>query len=253
VDVTSRRVRFPGGEGHTLTGQLTTPPSPRAAAVFVPCFTCTKDAKAVVYASRAMAEAGISTLRFDLTGVGDSEGTYEKTTLSTQLADVSAAASFLAEQAKPPTLLAGISLGGVLSVLAASDLPEVRAIATINSPSDTGHLRKLLLDIEPALEHEPTDVTLFGRTTRIGPGFINDLTRHDTEAALAGLQRPLLIVHATEDRVVPLDAAGNLFGAARHPKSFLAVDGADHLFLADPDAASWLGRVIAVWSQRYTG
>lgn len=251
MNVAGRRVRLPGGAGHTLVGQLTQARPELATAVFVPCFTCTKDAKAVVYASRALAEAGITTLRFDLTGVGDSDGAYENTTVTTQLADVRAAASFLAEESAPPGLLVGISLGGVLAVLAAGDLPEVRALATINSPSDTVHLRKLLLDMEPALEREATDVTLFGRTTRIGPGFIDDLTGHDTESALDALRRPLLIAHATDDRVVPLAAAGRLFTAARHPKSFLAVDGADHLLLSDPDAASWVGRVIGAWASRH--
>jgi putative redox protein len=205
-----------------------------------------------VYASRALAEAGITTLRFDLTGVGDSEGPYEDTTVSTQIDDVRAAVSFLTDEVGKPALLIGISLGGVLAIHAVSGLPGVRAVATINSPSDTVHLRKLLLDIAPALEREATEVTLFGRTTRIGPGFISDLSEHDTKAALAALDRPLLITHATEDRVVPLEAAARLFGAAYHPKSFVAVDGVDHLLLGEPEAAAWLGRVIAAWARRYT-
>ncbi len=251
VELATRPVRFPGGSGHELAGTLETPERPRAGAVVVPCFTCTRDAKAVVRISRALAAAGIAALRFDPTGIGGSGGAFEATTVRSQVGDVRAAAAFLEAGTVPVRLLVGVSLGGALAVLAAEGLPGVRAVATVNAPAGTAHLRELLLEIEPRLAHEDAEVTLLGRTTRIGRAFVEDLARHDVASALGRLGRPLLVAHAVEDRLVPLEAAATLFAAARHPRSFVAVDGVGHLMLEDPDAAAWLGEVIAAWARRY--
>lgn len=249
----SRRVRFAGGAGHALAGQLELPGAEaRGWALFAPCFTCIKDTKAVAHISRTLAEHGIGTLRFDFTGLGESGGDFAETTFSTQLQDLEAAADYLKGEAGAAGLLVGMSLGGAAALAGASRLPEVRAVATVNSPSDTAHLSDLLLERAPALaHHETAEVTLLGRTTRIGRAMVEDLRRHDIEAAAAGLGRALLIFHAPGDQVVGAAAAERLFRAARHPKSFVAVDGSDHLLLSGRDDPRFVGEVMAAWATRY--
>ncbi len=249
----SRRVRFAGGTGHTLVGQLELPGGEaRAWALFAPCFTCLKDTKAVAHISRTLAEHGIGVLRFDFTGLGESEGDFAATTFSTQLDDLEAAADFLHGEADAPRLLVGMSLGGAAALAGAGRLDSVRAVATVNAPSDTAHLSDLLLERAPELgEHDSAEVTLLGRTTRIGRAMVDDLRNHDIEAAAAGLGRALLIFHAPGDQVVGAAAAERLFRAARHPKSFIAVDGSDHLLLSGRADPHFVGEVMAAWAKRY--
>ncbi len=249
----SRRVRFAGGAGDTLVGQLELPAlEARGWALFAPCFTCLKDTKAVAHISRTLAEHGIGTLRFDFTGLGESEGDFAETTFSTQLDDLEAAAAYLRNEAAAPALLVGMSLGGAVALAGTDRIPEVRAVTTVNAPSDTAHLSELLLERAPELATQETaEVTLLGRTTHIGRAMVEDLRRHDIEAAVARLGRALLIFHAPADQVVGAAAAERLFRAAKHPKSFVAIDGSDHLLLSDRDDPRFVGEVMAAWAGRY--
>lgn len=246
-------VRFPGGAGAELGGQIEWPDGePAGWAAFAPCFTCPKDAKAIVSASRSLAEHGVAVLRYDVTGIGASEGAFEDTTFATQVADLEAAAAAARARGARRLLLVGISLGGAAVLAGASRIDDVAAVATINASSDTGHLRALLARAAPGiLEDGAADVTLFGKTTRIGRALLEDLPRHDVEAAAADLARPLMIFHAPGDRTVPADHARRLFTAARHPKSFVAVDDADHLLLEPRGAAERVGHILAAWSAAY--
>jgi len=249
----SEKVSFPGGTGSKLVGELELPDrEPRAAALFAPCFTCTKDSKAIVRISRALAQAGFAVLRYDVTGIGASEGDFAATTFASQVGDLLAAADDLRGRGLEPRLLVGISLGGAVALSAAGRVPEAAAVATVNAPSDTTHLVDLLLHLAPEIATAgAAPVTLLGRTTRIGAPLLEDLPRHDPTSSVAELGVPLLVLHAPDDTVVPVRHGERLFDAARHPKSLVAVAGADHLLLQPPDAAAWAGRVIATWASAF--
>jgi putative redox protein len=253
VSARSEPIRFPGGAGAELGGQVEWPEgSPHGWAVFAPCFTCPKDAKAIVAACRSLAAHGIAVLRYDVTGIGASDGAFETTTFASQVADLQAAAAAARERGAGRLLLIGISLGGAAVLVGAPRVADAAAVATVNASSDTAHLRALLATTAPAiLEEGAADVTLFGKTTRIGRSLLDDLARHDVEAAAAELGRPLLIFHAPGDRIVPPEHARRLFTAARHPKSFVAVDDADHLLLEPRGAAERVGHILAAWAAGY--
>jgi putative redox protein len=248
------RVSFPGAAGNTLSGRLHLPPGePAAYAVFAHCFTCGKDVHAAVRISAALAERGIATLRFDFTGLGESEGDFADTTFSGNVKDLVAACDWLRKERQAPRLLVGHSLGGAAVIAAAPGVPEVRAVATIGAPADPAHVRALLRPAVPELEARgEAEVSIAGRPFRIKKELLDDLARQESGAALAALGRALLILHSPGDTVVDVEQARRLFGAARHPKSFVSLDGADHL-LSNREDARWAGGLIAAWAARYVG
>ncbi len=222
-----------------------------AAALFAHCFTCTKNLRAVGVIDQALTARGIAVLRFDFTGLGESEGDFADTNFSSNLEDLVAAAAYLAERVAPPHLMIGHSLGGAAVMRAAPALPSVRALATIAAPAAPDHVVRHLRDDLATIERRgEATVLLAGRPFQITRQFLDDLDRHDMEEAIADLRRPLLILHAPLDDLVGIDNAAEIFAAARHPKSFVALDGADHL-LSDPADAAFAGEVIAAWAARY--
>ncbi|GAB4251589.1 MAG: bifunctional alpha/beta hydrolase/OsmC family protein [Deferrisoma sp.] len=242
----STAVRFPGPGGAELAGRLDRPEHgpPRATALFAHCFTCGKDLKGAVHLARALTERGIAVLRFDFAGLGESTGAFARTTLAGNLADLRAAARFLEAREGGPHLLVGHSLGGTAALLVAGDLPAVRAVVTLGAPADPLHATKHLVPTEgPAFRIE-------GRPYTLDPGFVEDLRRHDVASAVRALGRALLVLHSPLDRVVGLEHAARLYQAARHPKSFVSLDTADHLLSAPADARYAAG-VIAAWAERY--
>lgn len=191
-------------------------------------------------------------LRFDFTGLGESEGEFAETTFTTNLDDLVAAAGALEEELAAPELLIGHSLGGAAVLMAAGRLDSVRAVATLGAPSDVAHLREgVLRDVDP--ERESTRVDLGGQTFEISSEFVADLDRHDLLREVAELGRPLLILHSPEDRVVSFDHAERLFEAARQPKSLVTLDGADHLLLDNAQDARFAAEVLSTWADRYVG
>lgn len=249
------RVTFPGAQGGALAGRLHLPPTaPRAFAVFAHCFTCGKDVHAAVRVSAALAEAGIATLRFDFTGLGESEGDFAGTTFSGNVDDLVAACDWLRRTHQAPRLLVGHSLGGAAVIAAAARVPEVRAVATIAAPADPAHVRTLFGPRAAELEATgEAEVSLGGpRPFRIRRELLDDLARHESSDAVRELNRALLVLHAPADPIVPVDHARRLFEAARHPKSFVSLDGADHL-LSRAEDARWTGGLIATWAARYLG
>ncbi len=248
--VTSQRVRFLGGAGADLGGQLDLPEgTPAAYAVFAPCFTCRKDAKAIVRISKALAERGVGVLRYDVTGIGDSDGDFAATTFVTQVEDLKAAARYLETSHGAPSLALGISLGGAVALVGAPRLEGVKGVVVVNAPSNLGHLRRTLLRIAPELEQpdRKTGVTLLGQRTRVGSDLVADLGNHSVLQAAAGLDRPLLVAVSTADEIVPAANGEEIFAAAMQPKSLIAIPGADHLMLRRPAVASWVGRMVMCW------
>ncbi|HUF11600.1 MAG TPA: alpha/beta fold hydrolase [Longimicrobiales bacterium] len=249
----TERLTFTGASSATLSARLELPAArhPHAMALFAHCFTCSKDLSAAVQITRALADAGIGVLRFDFTGLGESEGDFEDTSFSSNVADLVAAAGFVAEQWEPPTLLVGHSFGGAAVLHAAAELPDVRAIATIGAPSDPEHVRKLFTRAEDEIATRGrATVRLAEREFTITREFLEDLRQDSMQSVLADLERPLLVIHSPVDEQVGIENAARLFEAARHPKSFVSLDGADHLLTTDDDAR-WAGSVIAAWAARW--
>ena len=238
----SRAIVFPASRGHELAGRLELPAgAPRAWAIFAHCFTCSKDSKAAAYISQALAARGIAVLRFDFTGLGSSGGDFSSSTFSSNLDDLASAADFLRNTYSAPDLLIGHSLGGAAVIAAAERIPQARALATIGAPFEPRHVAHLVKD---------GMLDVGGRPFRLQQGFLADLERHDPAKALGALRKALLVMHSPRDAIVGIDNAGKIFQAARHPKSFLSLDDADHLLTRREDAA-YAAEVLAAWSSRF--
>lgn len=248
-----QRIEFPGALGHMLAGRLDLPADePRALALFAHCFTCTKDLKAVTWISKELVARRIGLLRFDFTGLGESGGEFAETNFTSNLDDLLAAAAFLRANCQAPQILIGHSLGGTAVLAAAGRIPEVRAVATIAAPAGTTHLHEFLTRQAPELAaDEATDVQVMGRPVRIKGQLLADLRRYDILREVAELDRPLLVFHAPHDDVVSIEEAAKIFAAARHPKSFVSLDDADHLLIARESDARYVAEVLAAWASRY--
>jgi alpha/beta superfamily hydrolase len=249
----SRTFDFKGGDGLLLSGRLELPVTAvRGWALFAHCFTCGKDALAAVRISRALASAGIGVLRFDFAGVGASEGEFGQTTFASNVADLVAAAAAMEAAGMPPALLIGHSFGGAAVLAAAAQIPAARAVATIAAPFDVAHiLHQFGADSVGQIERDgEADVRLAGRTFRMRKSFVDDVRQQVQEPRIAALGRALLVMHAPRDELVAIEQAGAIFAAARHAKSFVSLDSADHL-LSRREDADYAAAVIAAWSTRY--
>lgn len=253
--IRSQRLVFPGGNGYPLSAQLELPQGrPEAYAVFAPCFTCSKDSKAIVHISRALAEGGVAVLRYDVTGIGASEGDFSTTTFQSQVDDLAAAAGFLRARHEAPSLVLGMSLGGAVALTAAPRLPGADGVVAINAPANLDHLRSTLLKLAPDLAvADSHEVMIVGQRVRIGRALIEDLGRHSILDASATLDLDLLVVASTDDEIVPPGHGERLFAEASQPKSFLSIPGGDHLMLRDSDVAPWVGRAVTLWFERARG
>ena len=248
----SKKVSFPNENGDALAGVLDLPAGePRAYALFAHCFTCSKNLKAATNISRAMTEAGIAVLRFDFTGLGQSEGAFEDTSFASNVADLMAAVTWLETEHLAPQILLGHSLGGTAILQAAPSIPSAVAVATVASPFDPTHVAHMFRESEEELrEKGVAEVQLGGRPFRVKEQFLDDLRRHDLPAAISGLQKALLVMHAPLDAIVDVENASLMFAAAKHPKSFVSLDKADHL-LSNEDDSRYVGHVLASWAARY--
>ena len=240
--------------GHDLHGSLELPTGlVRGAALFAHCFTCTKQSKASMSVARALAKEGIACLRFDFTGLGGSGGEFGRAGFATDVADLVAAGEELLDRFAQPILMVGHSLGGAAVLAAADDLgfDKIAAIATIGAPSDVPHvLQRIDGDIEAIRKDGEGNVTIGGRDFSLSRDFLEKVENTDLLEEVGRLRRPLLFLHSPTDDVVGIENASALFGAARHPKSFVSLEGADHLLLNDADATFAAG-VIAAWASRY--
>ncbi|MEX2627653.1 MAG: alpha/beta fold hydrolase [Ilumatobacteraceae bacterium] len=248
----ARRISFPGSRGADLAARLDLPAGPpRAFALVAHCFTCSADLSALRRLASGLTERGIGVLRFDFTGLGSSEGEFANTDFTSDVGDLVAAADWLREHHRAPQLLIGHSLGGAAVVVAAERVPEVRAVATIGAPSDTEHLLGWFSESLDEIERVGrAEIDLAGRSFMINADFVADLRRHVVTDRAAELDAALLVLHSPIDQSVSVDHAARLYEAARHPKSFVGLDGADHL-LSDPTDAAFAASMIAAWAERY--
>ncbi len=252
----TKAVSFPSARGELLAARLELPVGGQAHAfgLFVHCFTCSKDIVAAARISKKLASLGIGMLRFDFTGVGDSQGEFVYTSFTTNVEDIVAAAAFLErEVGRAPTLLIGHSLGGAAAIEATARLETISAVATIGTPSDPMHLKHLLRaelgQIERAGE---ADVELAGRSFTISREFVDDLGRYDLLRRIRKIGKALVVYHSPRDATVHIDHARKIFQAARHPKSFISLDDADHLLSRREDSA-FVAETLAGWARRYVG
>jgi putative redox protein len=246
----TERFTFTSAGGQRLAGRLDMPTGgSRGTALFAHCFSCGKDLLAAARIAAALNEAGIACMRFDFTGLGGSEGEFGTSGFSANLADLRAAAAYLGERGLGPQLLIGHSLGGTAVAAIAGELSTVRAVATIGAPADPAHALHQFGDALGRIEADGSaEVQLGPRSFRVSRTLVDDLRAHGAQPPMP--RTPILVMHAPGDLVVGVDNARQLFEAARHPKSFVALDGADHL-LTGPDDAAYAGRVIAAWASRY--
>ena len=248
----AERFDFPNAQGQKLAALLDRPPGEaRAYALFAHCFTCGKDVHAAKRIADGLTALDIAVLRFDFTGLGSSEGEFANTTFSSNVADLVAAANELRRIARPPAILIGHSLGGAAVLAAASDVPEARAVVTIAAPSDPTHVTGLFKDhLGDISAKGEVEVALAGRPFRISRGFVDDLAEHRLLERIANLRKALLVFHSPTDEVVGIENATRIFIAAKHPKSFVSLAGADHLLSRRSDAG-YVAGVIRAWAERY--
>lgn len=250
--MSSTKVTFQNKQGESLSGLLELPDSAvKFYAIFAHCFTCSKNSLAATYISRALAKKGIAVLRFDFTGLGNSAGDFSNTNFSSNIHDLIAADAYLKENYAAPRLLIGHSLGGAAVIAAAQHLKNAKAIVTIGAPATAAHVKNLFAGVhEEILENQKARVQLGGRNFTIQKQFIEDLKSHNSLDHIKKLDKALLIFHSPLDQVVSIDEAARIYTAARHPKSFISLDQADHLLSHDADA-HYVASILSVWAIRY--
>lgn len=250
----SSKITFTNAQGKSLSGRLDLPleQEPHNFAIFAHCFTCTKDFSAVRNVSKALASEGFGVLRFDFTGLGDSDGDFADTNFSSNVEDLVQAAAFLKKEYKAPSLLVGHSLGGAAAIFAASEIPSIQALATIGAPSNPVHVKKQFSSHIDTIEKDgQANVELAGRDFIFKKQFFDDLEQQSCEAAASKLEgKALLILHSPQDATVSIKNAEEIYHAAKHPKSFVTLDGSEHL-LIDKKNAAYVGKVISGWAARY--
>lgn len=251
---TSEKITFTGALGESLAARLDLPDgAPKAFALWAHCFSCTKDVFAASRVARALNDAGIAVFRFDFTGLGASEGDFANTNFSSNVGDLVAATAFLREEYQAPQILIGHSLGGAAVLAAASGVPEAKAVITIGAPADPAHVAHNFADAIPEIEEKgEAEVKLVGRPFRIQKQFLDDIQGQRLEDKIATMNKALLIFHSPVDATVGIENAARIYQAARHPKSFVSLDDADHLVTRREDA-EYVASVIAAWATRYIG
>jgi len=250
----SEKLTFTGMQGAQLAARLDLPDGePGGYALFAHCFTCSKDIFAASRIAEGLTGHGIAVLRFDFTGLGASEGEFANTNFSSNVGDLVAAADYLRDHFEAPAILIGHSLGGAAVLAAAGRVPEAKAVCTIGAPADPAHVVHNFANAITEIEGEgEAEVHLAGRPFRIQKQFLDDINGQKLNHDIAGLKKALLIFHSPIDATVGIENAGTIYSAARHPKSFVSLDDADHL-LSRHDDAVYVANVIAAWATRYVG
>lgn len=249
----TEKFEFQNQAGRTLSGRLERPSTRaiRAVALFAHCFTCTKNSRAAVRISAALASQGIATLRFDFTGLGDSEGEFVESGFASNVSDLVAASRALGERIGSPSVIIGHSLGGAAAIAAAEQIESLKAVATIGAPFEVGHvLGQLGDDLKNVQKHGKAEVHIGGRPFVVDKAFVEQAYEQPQAQRLKTLDKALLVMHAPQDDIVALDNASAIFQAARHPKSFISLDQADHLLTNDV-RSEFVASLIAAWVTPY--
>ena len=250
-----QNLEFSNAADQRLSARIDLPENQNAVsyALFAHCFTCSKNIKAISNISRALTREGIAVLRFDFTGLGESEGDFADTNFSSNVEDLVMAADFMAESYRAPKILIGHSLGGAAVLQAAAKIPAAVAVITIAAPADPAHVSHALGESKEIIERRGEAVVdLSGRTFKIKKQFLDDLESVRMQKTIRNLNRALLILHSPVDDVVGIENAAKIFQTARHPKSFISLVNADHL-LMDRKDSTYAGSIIATWARRYLG
>ncbi len=249
----TEKINFLNRNGLKLTGYLDLPSgkNPKAYAIFAHCFTCSKDLKAIANIDETLADAGIASLRFDFTGIGESEGDFSTSNYTGYIEDIISSAEFLSKNYEPPKLLVGHSLGGCIAIESVSKISSIKAIAVIGTPAEPSNLSvKLRRTKEKAVLEGITETEIGGVKFRFRKEFFDDIEKHKIEPFIRNLQKPLLILHSPADTYTNIENAELIFQAAKHPKSFISLDSIDHLMHKKQDAM-YAGGLIAVWAGKY--
>lgn len=246
------KLTFTGGGGEKLAARFDEPEGDiRAYALFAHCFTCTKDIFAAARIAKTLKERGIAVVRFDFTGIGASEGDFANTNFSSNVGDLVAVANHMRNEMQAPSIIIGHSLGGSAVLAAAKDIPEAKAVVTLGSPADVTHVAHNFQSAhDEILAKGEAEVCLAGRPFRIKKQFIDDLASVKLEAHVHELGKALLVMHAPLDQTVSIENAAQIFGWAKHPKSYVSLDDADHLISRKQDAI-YAANVIATWTEKY--
>lgn len=248
----STKVEFTGSTGETLSAKIDLPENtPKAYALFAHCFTCSKDLKAIGNITKSLADSSIATLKFDFTGLGQSTGDFADTNFSSNVDDLVKAYEFMKDEFKAPSILIGHSLGGAAVLQASHKMPFVKAVATIGAPSEPAHVKdNFEMSLEEIKDKGYATVTLAGRPFTIKKQFIDDLDEARMKKFIHELGKALIVFHSPVDNTVGIDNASKIFIAAKHPKSFISLDKADHL-LTEKEDSVYVGRVLATWAEKY--
>ncbi len=247
------RIKIPNQENKFLSARLELPvdKKPHNFAIFAHCFTCNKDLHPVRNISRALTSNGFGVLRFDFTGLGESEGDFSETNFSSNISDLLIVNQYLTQNYKSPSVIIGHSLGGAAAIVSGSQIDSVKAIATIGAPSSVPHVKHLIKDnVDEINEKGFAKVFIGGRPFTLRKQFIDDLESNDVKSILKRMNKAILIVHSPQDTIVGIDNAAQLYHSAVHPKSFVSIDGADHLLSRKEDSL-YVGEVISSWAKRY--
>ncbi len=248
----TQKIEFPGHSGESLAARLDKPPgSVDAVAIFAHCFSCSKDISVARHISKQLADLGVAVLRFDFTGLGHSQGEFSNTNFSSNIEDLLHAANHLQDRGMPPSILIGHSLGGAAVLMAAGRIPSVQAVVTINAPADPNHVLHNFEAQLPEIESKDrAEVQLAGRPFTIKGQFVRDIRNFRLTPAVAKLGKALLVMHAPLDSTVGIENAAEIFAAAKHPKSFISLDKADHL-ITNPEDAQYAAAVVASWVDKF--
>ncbi len=252
VPASKQKITFSNQRGELLTAILDhAAETPKAWVLYSHCFTCSKDIPIAARISRALVARGFSVMRFDFTGLGGSEGNFADTNFTTSVADLLSASGYLEDNYAAPKILIGHSMGGTAALAAAGELPDVNAVATIGSPAEPGHVLHHFSDrLEEIKAKGAAEVMIQGRPFIIRQQMIEDLQSTQIEDKIKSLRKPLMIFHAPFDHVVNIRQSAHIYRAAHHPKSFISLDGADHMLSKKKDS-DFVSAVLASWVCRY--
>jgi putative redox protein len=248
----NEKIKFKNSQGLELAAKIEFPETEiKGFAIFAHCFTCNKNLSAVRNIGKALNACGIAVLRFDFTGLGESEGEFEHTNFSSNVDDLIYASQFLKDNYQAPSILIGHSLGGAAVIFAAKQIESIKAVATVGAPSSPKHVSHLFKQgIEEINDKGEALLEIGGREFKIQKHFLDDINEKNMSETVKSLRLPLLILHSPQDTTVGIENAGQLFKDAWHPKSFVSLDGADHL-LSNKEDSIYVGKMIANWSERY--